>query len=380
VRLQLVMWTLRRRPWRNALIAGSLAITMTTMIVFFSMVLKIKEFVETASGLPYERLWINERASSNSFQILPLAFNEQLAKIPGVQHVNYGMIVLSPTPDGQLAIGNAASAKTLEYERDFFPVDDATMERWAKERTGAVFADKLAAKLGLEIGEEGELPTPTGPVKFRVSGISPGTVLSTRFVLHYEYVDELMGRPGITNVAYVVVDRAADRKPVFAAVDELLATSGIPSQLVTEGTIMKATGSGQAVAIPALLGALGLLLLITTGAAVANATVISVRERRAELATLRVLGFKKRVLASIIFAESLLVCAIGGVLGVVLAWLAMRNGLPLGTSPLFQAVSLSREGLVAGLIVSLAIPIVGSALSSWLAVRAPLAQALRDAG
>ena len=161
--------------------------------------------------------------------------------------------------------------------------------------------------------------------------------------------------------------------------DQILDAHGLSSHLVGERTMMALRGAGNASLIPNLLGVLGLVLLITTAIAIANATVISVRERRAELATLRVLGFKRRAIASLIVSESLLVCATGGVLGVAIAWFAMRGGLSLGTAVL-SSVTATVPGILAGAITSIVVPIAGSVFSSWLAVRAPLAEALRDAG
>jgi ABC-type antimicrobial peptide transport system permease subunit len=142
--------------------------------------------------------------------------------------------------------------------------------------------------------------------------------------------------------------------------------------------MMAIIGASEVGLIPNLLGALGIVLLITTALAIANTTVISVRERRSELASLRVLGFKKRSVALMIINEMFIVCLTGGALGTALAWFLMRDGISLGNK-MMQSVTTTPSGLVAGLATSIVVPLIGSIVSSWLAVRAPLAEALRDA-
>ena len=45
-----------------------------------------------------------------------------------------------------------------------------------------------------------------------------------------------------------------------------------------------------------------------------------------------------------------------------------------------QSLKLNTLGLLGGLAKSLLVPLVGSAIAAWLAVRAPLSVALRDVG
>jgi putative ABC transport system permease protein len=161
------------------------------------------------------------------------------------------------------------------------------------------------------------------------------------------------------------------------AVDDLTASYAL--HLITEDTMLQMRGIKSSHVIPNLLGALGLILLLTTTLGIANSTMISVRERRAELATLRVIGVKPRVLAATIVGESALVCAIGGLIGVAVTWWVLHNGLSLNANFL-ENLKASTFGMIAGFVVSLVVSVLGSAFAAWLAVRAPLSVALRDVG
>lgn len=378
---QLITWTLRRRPWRNLLIILSVAMTVAVMVAFFSTRIELSRFLDRADSVPYQRFWAKPLNLAKGYVIYPRSLEKGLKEIPGVQEVitaNY--FIAESFPDGfRPGVVQGGSDNILKVERDFFPVDDAAMERWPKEKDGAVIGENVAKELNLVVGSKSEIPTPKGKLPFTVSGIAHDSVLMNRMVFHFDYIDQFWGYNGAVNEYRIAIDKHADARPIVDAVNKFLEEKGTFAQLVSERTMMMLIGSRDAGLIPNLLGALGVVLLITTVLAIANTTVISVRERRAELATMRVLGFKNRSIALMIVNESFIICLVGGVLGTAAAWFAMRDGINLGNK-VMQSVTATVPGLVAGLAVSLIVPLIGSVVSSWLAVRAPLAEALRDIG
>jgi len=60
------------------------------------------------------------------------------------------------------------------------------------------------------------------------------------------------------------------------------------------------------------------VVILIIMAVMANTMAMSARERTAEFATLKTLGFGPGFLALLIFGESLLICAVGGGLGMLL--------------------------------------------------------------
>jgi putative ABC transport system permease protein len=358
---------------------ASVALTVAVMIAFFSTRMELTKFLDRLDEVPYQRLWVKP-VNLMSRQTYPLVLRPKLEAVPGVQKVLYVVNVRGgKTPDGRAVIAQGGSDGLLEVERDFFPVDDASIQRWTSDRSGAIVGELIAEAFSLKVGDAGEISTDAGPLKFKVAGISRGGPFQTRVVFHYALIDELMGGKGVVHDYRIVLDKKTDSRPVVKAIDEILDTHKLASHLIGERTMMQLRGAESAGLIPNLLGALGLVLLVTTALAITNTTVISVRERRAELATLRAVGFKKRSVARMIVSEVFVVCVVGGLLGIAIAWFAMRDGLALGSS-LLMSVHMTLPGLLAGVGSTLAVAIGGGVISSWLAVRAPLAQALRDAG
>ena len=133
------------------------------------------------------------------------------------------------------------------------------------------------------------------------------------------------------------------------------------------------TGLGSLIAVIMGLGAV-------FGALNTMYTAVSGRTR--EIATLRALGFRSGPVIISVLSESLLLAFIGGLLGAGLAWLAF-DGFRAATLnwSSFSAITFSFDVnatlLTQGIILAMAIGLVGGLLPAIHAARQPVAQALR---
>ena len=112
-------------------------------------------------------------------------------------------------------------------------------------------------------------------------------------------------------------------------------------------------------------------LLLVTG----NTMAIAVRERTAELAVLKAVGFSDRFVLLLVLAESLLVAILGGALGLGLAKLFTLGGDPTrGLLPFFY---LPLKAIISGLGVALAVGVASGLLPAVGAMRLRVVDALR---
>ncbi len=112
-----------------------------------------------------------------------------------------------------------------------------------------------------------------------------------------------------------------------------------------------------------------------------NVMYANVASRKAELATLRALGFSRLSILLAVLTESVLLALMGGGLGTIAAYLAF-NGYEASTEAgsliAFKFIVTFRAVLIA-LILAATMGLLGGLLPSIRAARLPLARALRDA-
>ncbi len=121
---------------------------------------------------------------------------------------------------------------------------------------------------------------------------------------------------------------------------------------------------------------------LTVGAmfAAANTMYAAVSSRGREIGTLRALGFPRRAILTSFMLESLVLCALGGLLG-CLATVPL-NGISGGTSIAFSEITFSfRFGpkvLLQGMSLAIAMGLIGGLFPAIRAVRLQITNALRQ--
>jgi putative ABC transport system permease protein len=112
-------------------------------------------------------------------------------------------------------------------------------------------------------------------------------------------------------------------------------------------------------------------LLLVTG----NTMAIAVRERTRELAVLKAVGFSDAFVLGMVIAETMIVAAVGGGLGLGLAKLLTLRGDPTGG--LLPFFVLSHDSVVVGLLLALGVGLVAGFLPALSAARLRVVDALR---
>jgi putative ABC transport system permease protein len=110
-------------------------------------------------------------------------------------------------------------------------------------------------------------------------------------------------------------------------------------------------------------------LLITMALVIANAISISVRERRTEMAVLKVLGFGPGRILALVLGEAILIGAVSGLLSAGGSYLFVHCYLggikfPIAFIPMFDIYA---DALWWGLVVGAATALAGSILPAWSA-------------
>jgi putative ABC transport system permease protein len=254
----------------------------------------------------------------------------------------------------------------LGIHKGDFVFDDAQMQAFRNSRDGALVNAELMKKHGWKIGDRIPLHSTIWTQKngsldwnFLVVGVYDVTDPTQRnqqastFLFHYEFFDE--GRSfGKGTVGWYEerVDDAAQSAAISARIDALFANSSneTKTQPAKDFALAFIKQFGDiGFILRAILGAVFFTLLFLTG----NTMMQSVRERIPELAVLKTLGFTDANVLGLVLAESLLLCAIGALLGLA----ASYGVLPIIKQGL-QGVELSPLALLPGIGVAVLLALI----------------------
>ncbi len=198
-------------------------------------------------------------------------------------------------------------------DAELFRLVDTEGRRVAVDGPGLIVDDKLADDLGLEAGDTVTLEPLLGRVKgirrARVARIVP-QYLGTGAYMDLHALSRLLDEPFAMNAALLRTERgqaravARDLKDVAAIASVTVKEDAYDSLMETLGGTMRASNV-----------IIALFASIIAFAIIYNSTLVSLMERRRELASLRVLGFTSREVGRILYYENVVLSIAGLVLG-----------------------------------------------------------------
>jgi len=318
---------------------------------------------------------------------LPISDLERIEQVPGVTDVAhadwFGGIYQDPKNFfAQIA---ADPERYLRLYPEFLLPEDQK-KAWMADRTGAICGKYLADRFHWKIGDRIPIMAAwqkkdgTTSWEFNLDGIYTGatpTTDTTQFIFHYKYFDESRVN-GHGEVGWYIIRIAhPDQAPQIAdRIDAMFANSDYETKTSTEKAFMqgfaKQVGDIGAI-ITAILSVVFFIILLVAG----NTMMQSVRERVTELAVLKTVGFSNGLILTLVLVESLMLAAMGGLLGLGLAWLLIRRGDPTGGAlPIFV---MPTGSLALGMVAILLLGLATGSLPALQAMRLRVVQSLRRA-
>lgn len=259
---------------------------------------------------------------------LPIAYQKRIRAVEGVRNVTYvnwfGGIYKEPKNFfPQFAID-------AETYFDLYPdilVPDEVRHAFLRDRRGAIVGRKLANRYGFEPGDVIQLRGVVypGDWEFVIKGIFDGRDPKTdtsQLFFRWDYLNETLrvrskaqaDQVGIFVVDVVSVNRVAE---VSQAIDRVFQNS--PAETLTETERAFQIGFvKQTEAILVSIRIVSFVIIFIILAVMANTMTMTARERLAEYATLKALGFGPGYVGRLILGESLVISLAGGAIAIVL--------------------------------------------------------------
>jgi putative ABC transport system permease protein len=305
---------------------------------------------------------------------LPQSYAEQVAAVDGVAAATGVLNDLAVIGDNRVHVFVRGVDPDSYRQVQPLRVDPAAWQAFREQPDAALVGHRLLPRLGWRVGGGVELPSID--LRLTVVGAIPaqGIDLESHMLVRRDTLQRARGAEG--QVTYVLVAPAPDRSPsrVAADIDRAFASAVAPTATASVEAYAQAVVD-DFLGFVAYLRVMGLLAVLVTMVAAANAVAMSVRDRTREIGVLKAVGFPPRLVLSMVLAESLLLAAAGGAIGIGAAAIA------IGTKGASTAgLVLESSTTVTAALLALLIGAGGGLLPAVGAARLRVVEALRASG
>lgn len=324
---------------------------------------------------------------------MPHRYLEAVKQIPGVQKASFANWFGGKDPAHETEFfGNFAVDKDYFVVANEMAIEPAQLQAWQEDKQGAIIGDALAKKLGWKVGDTVHLDSSIYPATsedglwtFHINAIYTATQKSvdrSSMMFHWEYMNDALPEIRKDTIGWVFsrVQPGASAADVGRAIDAHFDSEDTQTLSQDEKAFAASFLGGVSAVLTALdvvsIAILAIMLLV-----LGNTIAMGVRERTQEYGVLRAIGFLPKHLVLFIVGEAVLTAALGGVVGIALAYPIVQEGLGrfieenMGSMiPYFR---IPVAATVAALFLSMLLGLLASLLPAWGASRIKVVNALR---
>ena len=333
---------------------------------------------------------ITRNATSLVFPV-PIYYRERIRAIDGVKAVAvsnwFGGIYKDQS------FGNFFPQFAVDHDIwfDLFPefrTNPQELLAWKRDRRGAMVGRQLAFEHGFKVGDTIALKGAIfpGTWEFRVSGIyepKDETTITRQMYFHWDYLNERLKQlfpkraeyAGLFVVQITDGSRAAE---VSQAIDREFRNSLAETLTETEKAFQLGFVA-QTETIVMAVRIVSFVVIVIIFAVVANTMAMTARERLAEHATLKALGFSPSFVGALIVGESVLITLMGGIAGIA-ATFPVAQGFKALLGAMFPVFHVTGDTVGMQLAAALAVGVLASLVPSYRASRVRIVEGLRHIG
>ncbi|MDP6538745.1 MAG: FtsX-like permease family protein [Planctomycetota bacterium] len=382
--LRLILRNLLKRPLRFTLTAGALMMAVFLVCVLQSLVVALDAGVREAKS---DRIVVQSAVSL--FVGLPLAYQSKIETVEGVERAMkmqwFGGIYQDSS--GFFAQFGVDTDRLLEVY-DEIRIVEGSLEQLRAGRTHCLIGKGLVQRYGWEPGSRIPLQSQIftrgdgSPWEFTVAGIyesDSASIDENTMFFDFRYLEETLRARGETEIdagTYILrIAPGTDAVRVMAQVDSMFENDAQRVQATSEAEF-NAQFVSMLGNIPFFVSSIGGGVLAAIALAVLNTMIMAGREQSRDVGILKALGFTDRTVFAVLLGQSLLLCSLGGFLGLGLARLA-SGPISMVLSTQFPGYEVTPGVLGQAAAVALAIGLVAGITPAWRARKLEVVDALR---
>jgi putative ABC transport system permease protein len=321
---------------------------------------------------------------------MPSYYRDRIKAVPGVKAVAhsqwFGGIYIEPK--------NFFPQFAVDHENFFemypeFLLTPEEMLAFKRDRQGALVGRKLADQFGWKVGDiipiRGTIFP--GDWRFTIRGIFDGkdeTTITRQFYFQWDYINEYLKKRaprradqiGVFNIEVTDPGRIAD---IAKAVDAEFKNSLAETLTETEKSFQLGFVA-QSEAIVVAIRVVSFVVVFIIMAVVANTMAMTARERLAEYATLKALGFSPKFVAALVYGEALMLSFIGAGIGILLTFPVATGFANSPAGAVFAAFNVSSDTVLMQMACALVVGIVAALVPGWRSSQIRIVDGLRHVG
>jgi putative ABC transport system permease protein len=383
--LKLIFKNVFRAKLRTALTVTGLVVAI---VAFGLLQTVVDAWFAGANSASSARL-VTRNAISLVFS-MPTYYRERIRSIEGVKIVSYsqwfGGIYKEPS--------NFFPQFAVDHNNYFdlypeFLIKPDELLAFKRDRQGAIVGRKLADQFGWKVGDVIPIRGTifSGNWQFTIRAIFDGrdeTTLTRQFFLHWDYINESVKKRfprrgdqiGVFNILINDPSRAAD---ISKAIDAEFRNSLAETLTETEKAFQLGFVA-QSEAIVVAIRVVSFVVIFIIMAVVANTMAMTARERIAEYATLKVLGFSPGYVAALIFGEAMVLAFLGAGIGVLLTFPVASGFANSPAGAAFASFAVSASTVWLQLACAVAVGVIAALVPGWRSARIKIVDGLRHVG
>ena len=365
-------------------------LTLLSVTVAFLLFMLLQAVSAAFDGGGVNVVGVDRLISSPKYSIvdsLPISQKQQLLAVEGVSAVTqqqwFGGVYQDPK--------NFFPKYPVEPREFFamypeFQISPEQLDAFVRTRTGAVAEQTLAEQYGWRIGDiipiQADIcPKESGERLWEFELV--GTFVnadqrSPLLVFQYEYFTEAVESYGKDQVGWwtVRLDDPERAQEIAASIDVLFENSLNPTRTATEDEFARqfAKQLGDIGFIATIIiAAVFFTIVLLTG----NTMSQALRERIPELAVLKTLGFTDATVSLLVLGEAILLCLVGGLIGIGLAF-GVRAAIAPALEGFIGAFDFTGATVATAIALSLGIGLIIGLIPALTARRLTIVDALRE--
>jgi putative ABC transport system permease protein len=381
---------LGRNKLRTLLTIAGVSVAIVTFILLRTV---LSAWTVAADHAAKDRVGTRHKVSF--IMPLPKRYLEEIRQIPGVKSAAGANWFGAKDPKHETEFfGNfAVDPKAYLEVYDEIVVPPEQREAWFQNRQGAVVGDALAKKMGWKVGDRVTLAGTIfpGDWEFEISGIYTATRKSvdrSSFMFHYDYLNDSPVAASMNSkdlVGWVVsrIDDPGRAAEIAKAIDARFEERDTQTLSMSERA-MNTSFIGMISAVLKAVDAVSLVILAIMVLILGNTVAMGVRERTHEYGVLRAIGFLPKHLAVFVLSEAVTVSVAGGVLGIMIAYPFVQEGLGRfleeNMGAFFPFFRIDPTTIVWALVLAALLGLLAAAIPAYNASRLKVVDALRRTG